>query len=217
VKIRGFRIELGEIEAKLCATGAVREAVVVAREQSAGHWSRGSGDVPSGEKQLVAYVIAAEGVQIQVGELREQLSRELAEYMIPSAFVQLQAWPRTPNGKLDRKALPVPDETAYQSQEYEAPQGEVEQALAGIWSELLLQRERIGRHDNFFAIGGHSVMAVSVIERMQRSGFKLRVSDLFTLGTLAELARAVELVEPQFVPVPPAVAASEEISEEIVL
>jgi acyl carrier protein len=175
----------------------VREAVVLARDvaldaaHGPGHWSRGSGDVPSGEKQLVAYVIAAEGVQIQVGELREQLSRELAEYMIPSAFVQLEAFPLTPNGKLDRKALPAPDGAAYRSQQYEAPQGEVEQTLARIWSELL-QREGIGRHDNFFAIGGHSLLAVQAITRIKLEfDVDITLDSLFSSPTIATLDQCI--------------------------
>src|SRR6185295_6375350 len=125
VKIRGFRIELGEIEAKLTACAGVREAVVIARE-----------DVP-GDKRLVAYVVSHAGMELSAAALRESLSRELAEYMLPSAFVQLDALPLTPNGKLDRKGLPAPDDSAVVSRAYEAPQGEIEQAIAGIWQELL--------------------------------------------------------------------------------
>ena len=128
VKIRGYRIELGEIEAQLARHAQVKEAVVVARE-----------DVP-GEKRLVAYVTARERVSAE--ELRVHLKAALPEYMVPSAFVVLERLPLTPNGKLDRKALPAPEMQAYASREYEAPQGEVEQMLAGIWQELLRVRAR---------------------------------------------------------------------------
>ena len=124
VKVRGFRIELGEIEARLaqeCA--AVREAAVLAREDS------------PGDKRLVAYVVADESVQVT--ELRTQLSATLPEYMVPAAFVQLDALPLTPNGKLDRKALPAPDALAYAQSTYEPPEGELETALAALWCELL--------------------------------------------------------------------------------
>src|SRR5205823_2413743 len=122
VKIRGFRIELGEIEARLLEHPAVREAVVLARE-----------DAP-GEKRLVAYYT---GEAAEVEGLRAHLSAKLPEYMVPAAYVRLDGLPLTPNGKLDRAALPAPDGEAYAQQAYEAPQGPVEEALAAIWSELL--------------------------------------------------------------------------------
>ncbi|NHB63813.1 non-ribosomal peptide synthetase, partial [Photorhabdus sp. RW14-46] len=138
VKIRGFRIEPGEIEARLLAHPAVHEAVVLAQ---------GDGM----EKRLVAYVVAAaeEGL---VNSLRTHLSAVLPDYMIPAAFVRLDHLPLTPNDKLDRKALPVPDSEAFARQHYEMPQGEIETRLAMIWRELL-GVEQISRHDNFFALG----------------------------------------------------------------
>jgi amino acid adenylation domain-containing protein len=156
VKIRGFRIELGEIEAKLSACAGVREAVVLARE-----------DV-EGDKRLVAYVVPQSGVTLSASELRDALSRELAEYMVPSAFVTLEALPLTPNGKLDRKALPAPDQSSVASRAYEAPVGEVEQTIAEIWQELL-GLERVGRHDHFFELGGHSLLAVRLTARVQEA------------------------------------------------
>src|SRR6185295_5780491 len=147
VKIRGFRIELGEIEAKLGQCAGVREAVVIAREDVAG------------DKRLVAYLVAEEGVALQAAELRAALLAQLPEYMVPSAFVELEALPLTPNGKLDRKALPAPDAMALVTREYEAPQGETAEALAVIWRELL-RVQQVGRHDRFFDLGGHSLLAM---------------------------------------------------------
>ncbi|AMS12797.1 non-ribosomal peptide synthetase [Pseudomonas chlororaphis] len=179
VKVRGFRIELGEIEARLAACAGVREAVVIARE-----------DEP-GDKRLVAYLVGAEGVELQAAALREQLLLSLAEYMVPSAFVQLDALPLTANGKLDRKALPAPDSTALARRGFEAPQGEVEQRIAAIWQELL-KVERVGRHDNFFELGGHSLLAVKLIERMRQLELGADVRVLFGQPTLAALAAAVD-------------------------
>ncbi|WP_207284213.1 non-ribosomal peptide synthetase, partial [Pseudomonas sp. FW300-N2F2] len=178
VKVRGFRIELGEIEAKLVACDGVKDAVVLVRA-----------DEP-GEKRLVAYVIAQPQVTLSVAALREQLSATLANYMVPAAFVMLPAFPLTLNGKVDRKALPVPQAEAYASQAYEVPQGEIEQTLAGMWAELL-KVERVGRHDNFFELGGHSLLAVTLIERMRQAGLSADVRVLFGQPTLAALAAAI--------------------------
>ncbi|WKB55581.1 non-ribosomal peptide synthetase [Eleftheria terrae] len=180
VKIRGLRIELGEIEAQLARQPGVRESVVLARE-----------DVP-GEVRLVAYLVArSEAEKPQAQALREALSKALPEYMVPAAYVVLEALPLTPNGKVDRRALPVPDGTAFAQRAYEAPQGEVEVALAQIWSELL-QVERVGRQDNFFELGGHSLLAVQLMERMRRQGLHANISTLFARPTLAALAQAVQ-------------------------
>ncbi|KPA90309.1 amino acid adenylation enzyme/thioester reductase family protein, partial [Pseudomonas asplenii] len=177
VKIRGFRIELGEIEAQLAACEGVRDALVLVRE-----------DEP-GDKRLVAYVISAAGVELDAVQLREQLRLTLAEYMLPSAFVSLQAFPLTANGKLDRKALPAPAAEAYARREYVAPEGAVEVTLAGLWAELL-GVDRVGRHDQFFELGGHSLLAVKLLERMHEVGLKADVRVLFGQPTLAALAAA---------------------------
>ncbi|MFP2934966.1 AMP-binding enzyme, partial [Pyxidicoccus sp. 3LG] len=138
VKVRGLRIELGEIEAALVAHPAVHQTVVVARE-----------DVP-GHQRLVAYVVPSEGHSVEANELRQELLRGLPEYMVPSAFVALEALPLSPNGKLDRKALPAPDtEGTGPAREYVAPRNERERAIADIWAQVL-GRERVGIHDNFF-------------------------------------------------------------------
>ncbi|HEU4880974.1 MAG TPA: amino acid adenylation domain-containing protein, partial [Longimicrobium sp.] len=174
VKIRGFRIELGEIEARLAEHPEVREAVVLARE-----------DVP-GDLRLVAYIVG----EAEADALRERLRQSLPEYMVPSAFVFLDALPLTANGKLDRKALPAPEGDAYARGSYEAPLGEVETALAEIWSELM-GVVRVGRWDHFFELGGHSLLAIRLIERMRRVGLHMEVRALFTTPVLAELALAV--------------------------
>ncbi|MGE7815668.1 amino acid adenylation domain-containing protein [Pseudomonas sivasensis] len=176
VKIRGFRIELGEIQARLATAQGVRDAVVIARE-----------DTP-GDQRLVAYVIA-EG-DINVAMLRDHLRLSLADHMVPSAFVLLDTFPLTPNGKLDRKALPAPDADALARRDYEAPRGPVEVAIATLWQDLL-KLERIGRDDNFFELGGHSLLAVKLIERMRQVDLSADVRVLFGQPTLAALAAAV--------------------------
>ena len=177
VKIRGFRIELGEIEARLRAFPGLREAAVVARE-----------DRP-GNKRLVAYVVADENISIAA--LRAHLAAALPEYMLPGAYVQLDALPLTPNGKLDRRALPAPKDEAFASRPHQAPVGPLETAIAAIWAELL-HLERVGRHDNFFELGGHSLLAISVIERLRRQGWRIEVRSLFTQPTPAGLAAVVD-------------------------
>ncbi|RON54428.1 non-ribosomal peptide synthetase [Pseudomonas frederiksbergensis] len=178
VKIRGFRIELGEIEAKLATCAGVKDAVVLVRAEQ------------PGEKRLVAYVIAQPDVTLSVAGLREQLSAALSEYMVPSAFVMLPAFPLTLNGKVDRKALPAPQADAYASQTYEAPQGDIEQTLAGLWADLL-KVEQVGRRDNFFELGGHSLLAMRLIERMRQVNLAVDVRVLFGQPTLMALAAAV--------------------------
>ncbi|NVZ79863.1 non-ribosomal peptide synthetase, partial [Pseudomonas gingeri] len=175
VKIRGLRIELGEIQARLVRHPAIDEAVIVARE-----------DVP-GDKRLVAYYT---GEALAVEVLRVHLLENLPDYMVPALFVHLDALPLSPNGKLDRKALPAPDSSALSSREYEAPLGETEILIAGLWSNLL-KVERVGRHDNFFELGGHSLLAVKLIERMRKAGLGADVRVLFGQPTLASLAATV--------------------------
>jgi amino acid adenylation domain-containing protein len=176
VKIRGFRIELGEIEARLMACDGVREALVVAREQA-------------GEKRLVAYVVAdADEVAPSALALRTQLLASLAEHMVPHAFVVLDAFPLTSNGKLDRNALPEPDMEAVASRDYAEPQGEVEAAIATIWGDILAL-ERISRHDNFFDLGGHSLLAVQVAGRLaDHFNVDVTLKNLFEFPVLSDLA-----------------------------
>jgi amino acid adenylation domain-containing protein len=192
VKIRGFRIEPGEIEGALRRSEGVADCVVVARE-----------DVP-GEKRLVAYVVGG----VEAGVLREHLLRELPEYMVPSAFVSLDALPLTPNGKLDRKALPAP-ELASGEEAYVAPRTPVEEMLAGVWAEVL-GLERAGVTESFFDLGGHSLLAALVISSIRELfGVELPVRVLFEGPTVAEVAKAVEEMRRAELPVLPPVVPTE--------
>ncbi|MFT4174539.1 MAG: amino acid adenylation domain-containing protein, partial [Rhodocyclaceae bacterium] len=183
VKIRGLRIELGEIEAVLATAEAVKEAAVVVRE-----------DRP-GERRLVAYVVEpaaphdqTEGVRSEA--LRTQLRRRLPEYMVPAVFVFIDAMPLSANGKLDRRALPAPQASALHAA-YVAPSGEAEHTLARIWSEVLgVPEDSIGRGDNFFALGGDSILSIQVIGRASQAGLVLTPRQLFEHQTVAELAQA---------------------------
>ena len=179
VKIRGFRIELGEIEALLGRHPAVREAVVLARE-----------DRP-GDRRLVAYVVfAADSGGVTAGEeLRPFLAERLPEYMVPAVFVALPALPLSPNGKVDRRALPAPEWRA--ESVFAPPEGAVEAVLAGMWEEVL-GVPRVGRHDGFFRLGGHSLLGMELVSRV-RGTFKveLPLRRLFETPTVAALAAAI--------------------------
>jgi amino acid adenylation domain-containing protein len=175
VKIRGFRVELGEIEEVLAGHPQVRECAVLVRE-----------DAP-GVRFLAAYV---SGGTVPDGELREWLAAKLPEYMVPTVFVRLEELPHTPNGKIDRKALPAPDREAAES--YVAPSGPVEELLAEIWSEVL-GLARVGAHDDFFALGGHSLLATRVVSRVRANlGVELPLRRFFSSPTIAALAVDVE-------------------------
>ena len=174
VKIHGLRIELGEIQAGLTAIEGVKEAVVIARDQ-----------------RLVAYYT---GEQQAVEALRSALLAHLPAFMVPALFMHLPALPLSPNGKLDRKALPAPDQAALPVREYEAPVGDVEITLARLWAELL-NVERVGRHDHFFELGGHSLLAVSLIGRLRQEGMEADVRSLFEHPTLAGYAAITERME----------------------
>jgi len=181
VKIRGYRIELGEIETVLGQHSSLREAVVLAREDS------------PGDKRLVAYTVAAAGSAPSANELRSFLQQKLPEYMVPSAFMFLESLPLTPNGKLDRKALPASDQTRPELEEaYFPPRTPVEELLAQIWSDVL-QVDQVGIHDNFFHLGGHSLLATRLISRI-RDTFKLDLPlrNLFEAPTIYGLAQRVQ-------------------------
>ena len=173
VKIRGFRIELGEVEAQLLAQAEIREAVAVANES------------PNGTR-LVAYVCTAEGEAIDSAQIRKKLDQTLPDYMVPGVVVALDKLPLNANGKVDRKALPEPEINT--GTEYQAPQGEVEEILAQIWSEVL-DVERVGCHDNFFELGGHSLLAVQVASLLAgRHGCEVPIRTFFEAPTLAVFA-----------------------------
>ncbi|MGH8547623.1 MAG: amino acid adenylation domain-containing protein, partial [Methylococcales bacterium] len=190
VKLRGFRIEPGEIEARLLDHAAVREAVVMLRE-----------DRP-GEPMLVAYLVAGDGVAPAV--LENHLREALPAYMLPSAYVFLPALPLAPNGKVDRRALPQPDGVDHCREEYVAPRTAMEEVLAGIWSEVL-GLERAGVTDNFFALGGHSLLAVKLIQRLRQTlGVDYPLVSLFQAPTVAEfVAQSQEHVPDAVTPVVP--------------
>jgi amino acid adenylation domain-containing protein len=175
VKIRGFRIELGEIESALLDHAGVRECAVIVRE-----------DVP-GDPRIVAYLVGDADAET----LRAHLRTRLPEYMVPAAFVSVDALPLTPNGKLDRKALPVPAASGLE-REYVAPRTPTEQAIAGIWGEIL-GVERVGAEDNFFDLGGHSLLATRVMARIRRDlRVELPLRVVFEATTLAALAARVD-------------------------
>ena len=177
VKIRGFRIELGEIEAVLVKHRSVRHAVVLARE-----------DTP-GDKRLVAYVVPAEAT-FDSEPVRAFVRAHLPDYMQPVAYVPLERVPLTPNGKVDRRALPAPEGASFAARPFEEPVGEIEVTLAKIWSDVL-KLEQVSRHDHFFELGGHSLLVLSVLGRMRQAGLNADVRTLFVTPTLAELAAAV--------------------------
>ncbi|HEX8150712.1 MAG TPA: amino acid adenylation domain-containing protein, partial [Pyrinomonadaceae bacterium] len=175
VKIRGNRVELGEVEAALLAHDAVREAVVVARAEQ------------GGQPRLVAYV-TSEGEAPDAGALRRFLQNRLPDYMVPSAFVALGRLPLTPNGKVDRKALPAPGYTRPESEsEYVGPRSRAEQVLCDIWSEVL-RVGSVGVHDNFFALGGDSILSIQIVARAQQAGLRVTPKQLFGNPTVAGLA-----------------------------
>ncbi|EAO7959489.1 amino acid adenylation domain-containing protein [Salmonella enterica] len=178
VKLRGFRIELGEIEACLQAHPAVRECIVMVREDR------------TGEKRLVAYIVAnADLGTSPVAVLRAHASQTLPEFMVPTAIVTLPAFPLTPNGKVDRNAMPEPDLTSLATREYAAPKGHVEMALAEIWQQLL-GVSRVGRTDHFFELGGHSLLALRLIEGINATlGVEFALRDLFANPVLSQMAK----------------------------
>jgi len=181
VKIRGFRIELGEIETAIADFPAVRQSVVVARE-----------DAP-GDKRLVAYVVPSDPAKFQPADLRDWLKQRLPPYMVPAALVALPALPLTNNGKIDRKALPTPEQaSASANGQFSAPRTQTEKAMATIW-EQVLGIEKVGIHDNFFDLGGHSLLAVNLFAQItQAFGSTLSLNTLFETPTVEDLARFID-------------------------
>jgi acyl-coenzyme A synthetase/AMP-(fatty) acid ligase/acyl carrier protein len=182
VKLRGFRIELGEIESTLADHEAVREAAVVIREDE------------SGDQRLVSYVVADEFNAPSVTDLRAFVRSKLPEYMLPAAFMLLDRLPLTANGKLDRNALPIPDGEWQSEETFVEPRSDLEWQLVEIWSEVL-KLERVGVHDNFFDLGGHSLMATQVVSQIRETmGIELPLSEMFSYLTVAKLANKIEII-----------------------
>ncbi len=184
VKVRGFRIELGEIEALLCQSPSVRQSVVAARE------------VIPGEKSLIAYIVPHSGHDagsLEASFLRKQLKEKLPDYMIPSAFVVMDSFPMTPNGKIDRKALPMPKSLGSSSEKgYEAPSNETEKQIASIWRDVL-KRDVVGVNDNFFDLGGHSLLLAQVRSRVEKLvGRDIPMLELFKYPTVHTLSQYLD-------------------------
>ena len=177
VKVRGYRIELGEIESALAANKAVHDAIVIVRE-----------DVP-GEKRLVGYIVPEQQPAPTTTELHSFLKEKLPAYMLPSAFVMLDALPLTPNGKLDRRALPAPEASRPDlATSYLAPSTELERRIAEIWQDVL-RVDRIGTRDNFFELGGHSLLLVHLHGRLNETlEQQVSIIELFRYPTIASLA-----------------------------
>ncbi|MGH7798833.1 MAG: amino acid adenylation domain-containing protein, partial [Candidatus Binatia bacterium] len=195
VKIRGFRVELGEIETVLRQHPAIRETVVVAREDSTADDE--TQNLKSG-KRLVAYIVARPEEVLRIGELRSLLKQKLPEYMVPSAFVLLDALRVGPNGKIDRRALPAVDSVRADLEvPYVAPRTDTEKVLAAIWTGVF-KLDRVGIHDNFFDLGGHSLTAVQVASRI-RDAFQIDLSlrTIFEKPTITGLAEHVEAASPK--------------------
>ncbi|RCX14282.1 polyketide synthase PksJ [Anaerobacterium chartisolvens] len=205
VKIRGFRIELGEIESLLCQSPSVKQSVVAARE------------VIPGEKSLVAYIVPHSGYDagsLDASLLRKLLKEKLPDYMIPSAFVVMESFPMTPNRKIDRKALPMPKSLGSLSEEeYEAPSNETEKQIADIWRDVL-KRDAVGVNDNFFDLGGHSLLLAQVRSRVEKLlGRDIPMLELFKYPTVHTLAQYLDGKSRTAINVPSANAAEAKETE----
>jgi acyl carrier protein len=183
VKIRGFRVELGEIEAALSQQPEVREAVVVVRDEA------------GGDRRLVAYVVGSAEASDLGGELRGRLRRLLPEYMVPSAFVLLDRLPLNQNGKVDKKALPAPGAPGGSGRDRVPPRGPVEEAVAAVWKDVL-GLESVSVHDNFFDLGGHSMLAARLLGRLHDAfAVDVPLRSLFQQPTVAGLAEVIQALQ----------------------
>ncbi|KAK3807038.1 MAG: Non-ribosomal peptide synthetase module [Benniella sp.] len=185
VKIRGFRIELGEIESRLSEHPLVQKAAVFALGENEA-------------KRLVAYVVTKPEDQL-VATLRSYLASRLPDYMIPAAIVRLDSLPLTSNDKIDRKALPEPDSSAFARRDYEEPQSEIETCLAQLWAELL-SLDRVSRNDDFFALGGHSLLAARMLSRLREQDLAVSISTVYQSPVLSVLAHALEKHQSKSIP-----------------
>ena len=179
IKIRGFRVEPGEVESALSLHPGVKEVVVTVQEQGA-------------TKRLIGYIVPQAAAAPSSGELREFLSARLPEYMVPSIFVILEKLPLTPSGKVNRRALPAPEASRPELQAaFVEPQGGIEQIIARVWCEVL-QLPRVGVNDNFFDLGGHSLLIVTLQSRLNAALERsIPVVDLFRHPTVSALARSM--------------------------
>jgi acyl-coenzyme A synthetase/AMP-(fatty) acid ligase len=185
VKVRGFRIELGEIESALLAHEAVKQAVVTVREDRLG------------DKRLVAYVVFHPGESATQSELRRPLRKTLPDYMVPSLIQEMDALPLTQNGKVDRKALPDPFARAGDAgEEFAEPTTPMQQFIAGIWREVL-GVPRVGKRDNFFDLGGHSLLSMRVMSRMEQKFGRRLNPRAMVLQTLEQIASEAETLVAQ--------------------
>jgi len=181
VKIRGNRIELEEIENRILRHEDIKEAIVIAQI-----------DKNQGQPYLCAYIVPLE--EVTITEIREYLTEFLPEYMIPAYFVQLDTLPVNPNGKINRKALPQPEENILkENNEFESPRNEIETLLVKIWGRIL-GKEKISINDNFFMIGGDSIKAIQIIAQMKKNGYKVDMKDLYQNRKVAELAPHVKKI-----------------------
>jgi acyl carrier protein len=179
VKIRGFRIELGEIESAISETGLVNQCVVLAREGK------------SGSKRLVAYIVPGDGFNKQ--ELVSLLEKRLPGYMVPDSWLELEKMPLTPNGKINKKALPDADAAELLQRSYVAPRNDLERTLADIWQDLL-KVERVGIHDNFFELGGHSLLVMRMVSAIQKKLLvSIPINLLFQFTTIDGLSKFLEI------------------------
>ncbi|PMB43198.1 non-ribosomal peptide synthetase [Fischerella thermalis CCMEE 5330] len=215
VKVRGFRIELGEIESVLSQHPAVREVVVLAREEKAGNkrlvayivpnkQSRGQEDLIAGSDRLQSETLEQETQDLDNSnihhsalshDLRNFVKEKLPEYMIPAAFVFLEVMPLTPNGKVNLQALPAPEQQTPQiASAFIAPETTVEKQLATIWAQVL-GREKVGIKDNFFALGGDSILSLQVVSKAREAGLQLTPKQIFQYQTIAELVAVVSTTE----------------------
>ncbi|MGQ8817279.1 amino acid adenylation domain-containing protein [Serratia sp. NA_13] len=197
VKIHGVRIELGEIEQQLRQCEGVEDAAILAREDE------------HGGKRLVAYVVAPDE-NIGSAQWRGQLQRHLPDFMVPSSFIRLKALPLSPNGKLDRKALPAPAPAKQVSRQHQVPQTAQEQLLAGLWSELLGVTQ-IGLDDDFFELGGHSLHAIQLLVKLKRRGYPVVIKTLFAHPTLRAQACALAAEKGPDAAAPPVAAPLQQL------